>query len=851
MKQTVTRLFDSFKPEHYMLELTLDPAQKKFNGTITVRGQKTGRPSQRLTFHAKDLTVTSAVLHKVNKKGSKTDGNEIKVDRINLHKSYDEVRLHAAEMLYPGEYHIVIGFNGTITDPMNGLYPCYFTHKGKKQCLLATQFESHHAREVFPCIDEPEAKASFDLAIITPTSKTDTILANTPVRTTLVEGDITTTIFETTPIMSTYLLAFAYGNVGFEEAKTNRGTVVRTYATQENVPFTKFALETAVKCLEFYEDYFAIPFPLPKIDMIALPDFASGAMENWGLITYREQTMLVDPKNTSLSTKQYVAMVVAHELAHQWFGNLVTMRWWTDLWLNEGFASWIEYLAVDHLFPEWDIWTQFAVDEQQSAMKLDSLDNTHPIEVPIKHPDEIRSIFDAISYNKGASVIHMLHGYLGPEKFRDGLRHYLKEHAYKNTDTMDLWQALEKVSKKPVKAFMHAWTSLPGFPIVSFDQVSDEVTLKQERFYLQKPARARAARWPIPVLGPAGAPESFDASTITYTPTGIGKINQGQSGFYRTFYDLGTIMNLSIGLSTLSPLDRLGLLADCFEAAKAGYTSLESALNLLTAYQEESNAAVWDVIAMNLGELRRVMDDERVRENIKPLIIKLTAKEFERLGWEEKPDDTHFDRLLRPNIIGLRAGADEPLVVTEALSRFDKMKKPEDLPADLRGVIYTTAARNGDSKTFDKLLLLHNKSQNSEERTTLAGAMTSFKQPPLIDRALSLIPTETVRHQDAMYWLAYSFGNHYAKQAAWEWMVKNWEWLENTLGSDLSFFRTPLYAGRSFSDPEFLKTYTAFFAKHTSPALERAIKQGAEMLAWQIDWKRRDLEMVLSILTRA
>ncbi|MDB5182867.1 MAG: puromycin-sensitive aminopeptidase [Candidatus Saccharibacteria bacterium] len=844
----LVRLFETFKPSDYILELNLDPKGKKFGGTVTIRGQKTGRPSQRLTFHAKDLNVTSAILHKVHTKGSKTDGTKIKIDRINIQKSYDEVRLHTAENLYPGEYHVVLEFNGTITDPMNGLYPCYFTLDGKKKYLIATQFESHHAREVFPCIDEPEAKATFDLALITPSSKTETVIANTPVRSTMVEGDLTTTFFEITPIMSTYLLAFVHGEIGYKEAKTKSGTLVRAFATLDKVDQTDFALDVAVKCLDFYEDYFGIPFPLPKSDMIALPDFASGAMENWGLITYREQCMLVDPKNTSLPTKQYVAMVVAHELAHQWFGNLVTMRWWTDLWLNEGFASWIEYLAVDKLFPEWDMWTQFIVDEQQSAMKLDALDNTHPIEVPINHPDEIRSIFDAISYNKGASVIHMLHGYLGAEHFRDGLRHYLKQHAYKNTDTLDLWQALEDISKKPVKQFMHAWTSQPGFPIVSVATDGKKTNLTQERFYLDKPAQKSPLHWPVPVLGPADAPESFTSAQAVYTTAAPAKINQGQSGFYRTVYDPSSIAEFASIIVNFSPLDRLGLLSDSFEAAKSGYTPLNSALQLLAAYEAESNSAVWDIIAMNIGEIRRVMDDDAVRDAIKPFIVKLTARELNRLGWEEKATDSHFDKLLRPTIIGLNAGADEPLTTKEALSRFDLMKAPEDIPADLRGIIYTTAARNGDSKTFDKLLLLHNKTTNSEERVTLAAALTNFKQPALYEKALSLINTDIVRRQDAMYWLAYSFGNRFSKDAAWKWMVKNWGWLEKELGSDLSFSRTPIYAGRAFSNPEFLKEYNEFFKDKQTPGLVRAIKQGEEMLKWQIAWKQRDLAAIQAFL---
>lgn len=845
MKQSVTRLYDSFKPSHYELTLRLEPEKLTFSGTVTITGKKTGRPSQRIVLHQKDLKITAASLTGHGKKASE----QLDVERINTHKKYDEVRLHSQSILYPGDYTVKIEFSGAVTDHMNGLYPCYFEEDGKKQKLLATQFESHHAREVFPCIDEPEAKATFDLTLITPNDGLS-VIANTPVKKQEVVDKLQKTSFETTPIMSTYLLAFVYGNLKYKEAKTARGTLVRTYATPDNVEITGFALETAVRCLEFYEDYFGIPYPLEKCDLVGLPDFASGAMENWGLITYREQCLFVDPKHTSLGTKQFVAMVVAHELAHQWFGNLVTMRWWTDLWLNEGFASWIEYLAVDKLFPDWDMWTQFIVSEQQSAMKLDALDNTHPVEVPINHPDEIRSIFDAISYNKGASVIHMLHGYLGADDFRDGLRHYLTKHAYKNTITVDLWAALEEKSGKPVKKFMHAWTLLPGFPIVFFSQENKSTNLTQERFYLHRPPKPHHTHWPIPLLGPEKAPISFDKGEAKYAADYPTKINHGQSGFYRTVYDPGSLAAFASVIINFAPLDRLGLLADSFEAAKAGYAPLSEALQLLAAYESEDNAAVWDIITMNIGEIRRVLDDETVRESIKPFIIRLAAKEMNRLGWEELENESHFDRLLRPTIIGLNAGADEPLVLAEALRRFDTMKKPEDIPADLRGIVYTAAARNGNNKTFDKLLMLHNKTSSSEERLTLAVALTNFKQPALIKKALALINTEAVRRQDAMYWVAYSLGNYHAKHIAWEWLKSHWKWLSDTLGSDLSFYMTPIYAGRSFSHPEFKKEYVDFFKDKSTPSLERSIKQGAEMLSWQIAWKQANLKTVQDYLAR-
>jgi puromycin-sensitive aminopeptidase len=340
--------------------------------------------------------------------------------------------------------------------------------------------------------------------------------------------------------MSTYLLAFVYGQLEFLEKNTKDDVAVRTYATPDNVEHTKFALDVAVKCLEFFNDYFGIDYPLEKCDLIALPDFASGAMENWGCITFREHALLVDPKNTSLATKQYVAMVVAHELAHQWFGNLVTMRWWTDLWLNEGFASWIEYLAIDHIFPEWKMWTQFVIDEQQQALKLDALENTHPIEVPVSHPDEIRSIFDAISYSKGASTIHMLHSYVGADDFQTGLRYYLKKHTYGNTDTEDLWDAMEEASEKPVKNFMRAWTTKPGFPLVRVNVENDHLTATQERFYTNPlHGESDTTLWPVALqANQANIPDLFEEQSAKYKISDVHKIKLNRKELSKNHYRL-------------------------------------------------------------------------------------------------------------------------------------------------------------------------------------------------------------------------------------------------------------------------------------------------------------------------
>lgn len=845
MSKKVKRLYRQFQPESYDLSLVVDPDAMTFAGTAVITGKKSDRPSERLTFHQKDLKITTSSIVRHDKRGD----TEISVKRINTHGSFDEVRIHSGELLYPGRYTITLEFQGSITRAMNGIYPCFFEHDKKAKKLIATQFESHSAREAFPCIDEPEAKAVFNLTLTTP--KGQSVIANTPIKEQSTQDTKTTTIFEATPCMSTYLLAFVVGELEYKERITKGGIRIRTYATPDNVAHTEFALDCAVRTLEFYNEYFDIPYPLGKCDFIALPDFAAGAMENWGCITFREQALLVDPANTSLSLKQYVAMVVAHELTHQWFGNLVTMRWWNDLWLNESFASWMAYLATDALFPDWSMWTQFVVDEQQAAFLLDALEHTHPIEVTINHPDEIHTIFDAISYEKGASVLQMLHDYLGAEMFRDGLRLYLKEHAYKNTSTADLWHALQAVSHKPVSSFMEHWTQQPGFPIISAVVEDTTLSLRQERLYINSLAHKQAdVLWPIP-LHPT-LPlihETLTDKQVTYTiPIDHHQLllNRSRTGFYRVIYNSSHLQKLgeAIRAGRVSPLDRLGLLSDTFEAAKAGYIDTIDALHLLESYVHEDSPLVWDIISLNLTVINEVMDDDALREAIKPYIRKLTHEQVNRLGWEEKISDTHFDRLLRPTVLAMAAYADNPATIKEALRQFEAMQHPEDINPDIRGVVYDTVARCGDEKTFNKLLAMYDKTRSSEERVTIASALTAFTQPALIDKALSLVLTDTVRLQDIGYWIRYSFMNHHAKQQTWKWMVDNWVWLAKNLGKDLSFFRMPLYAAQAFSDKNFLPTYTAFFTSATTPVLERSIKQGIETIEWHVAWKERDMRLI-------
>jgi aminopeptidase N len=580
-------------------------------------------------------------------------------------------------------------------------------------------------------------------------------------------------------------------------------------------------------------------------------------MENWGLITFREQTILCDTSNTSLGTKQYVALVVAHELTHQWFGNLVTMRWWTDLWLNEGFASWMEYLAIDELFPAWHVWTQFAVDEQQLALKIDSLEHTHPIEVTVKHPDEIRTIFDAVSYQKGASAIHMLQHYLGADGFRDGLRHYLKKHSYNNTHTVDLWQALEDITKKPVKEFMHAWTSQSGFPILQVKSVNDHLQIEQSRFVANPLSESRKdkALWPVPLLT-HGLDRPIIDKKINRVPfTGkeqVLKLNIGQTGFYRVNYshEMQQDQLKAMDKGLFHSIDRMSLLSDSFEVTKAGYQPVTEYLDLLEHYSKEDSLSVWEIIASSVGGIRSVLSksdlDNELRNLMKPFVRNLVQLQVDRLGWDETKDETHLDTLLRPIIIGMAVSSDNETELTKALELYEqKISGKNHINPDMRGIIYSTAARKGGQKEFDELLSLYKSTNSSDEKLAITAALTSFEQPELHSRVLELMVSDTVRLQDTSYFLAYSFMNRHARAATWDWLKNNWQWLKDNLGTDMSFSRMPIYAARTFSDQSLVDDYIAFFSDKMETTIERSFNQGLEMAQTATAWRLRDSDEAL------
>src|SRR5918996_892760 len=485
------------RPVKYQVSLSPNLTAFTFAGEETIEIE-VHQPTSQIVLNAAELEIQEAYLLR--------DGQRTSAQTMAIDAEQETATLTFAAPLPTGTMQLFMRFTGILNDKLRGFYRSEYTlPDGAKRVMATTQFEAPDARRAFPCWDEPAHKAKFEISLIIP--DTLTAISNMPIVSETPQALGTKLVrFAESPIMSTYLLAIMVGEFESVEAQAE-GTLVRVWTTPGKKEQGRFALDVSCRLLSFYNNYFGIPYPLPKLDLIAIPDFAAGAMENWGAITYREVALLVDPAHSSAATKQRVAIIIAHEIAHMWFGNLVTMAWWNDLWLNEGFASWIEYKAVDHLFPEWDMWTQFIFSDTGPAMSLDGLKNTHPIEATVKTPNEVNELFDAISYSKGAAIIRMLEQFLGEETFRRGLVHYLSTHQYGNARTEDLWSALAQISGKPVKAIMDTWTKQPGYPFLEVQEKAPEnshpvLSLTQRRFFLDHdPAHESrdASLWRIPV----------------------------------------------------------------------------------------------------------------------------------------------------------------------------------------------------------------------------------------------------------------------------------------------------------------------------------------------------------------
>ena len=830
----VPRLLDTFTPNHYNLTLDLTRAEEKeFSGTVIISGDST---SESISLHSKGLTIQSATID--NQPADVSFGE------------FDELRLSQPN-LKNGNHTIHIDFSGTITDAMHGLYPCYFTHDGVKKQLFATQFESHHAREVFPCVDEPAAKAEYDLTLVTQTGIT--VLGNMPVKHEEENSNSLTTTFEKTPRMSSYLLAFVIGELHKKSAHTKSGVEVNVWATPaQNENTLDFALDIATRSIDFYDEYFGVKYPLPKSDHVALPDFSSGAMENWGLITYRESCLLADPELTPESSRRFIATVIAHELSHQWFGNLVTMQWWNDLWLNESFANMMEYVAIDALQPDWHMWEDFATNEVTAALRRDSLDGVQSVQADVNHPDEISTLFDpAIVYAKGGRLLVMVRKLIGEEAFRAGLKSYFEKFAYKNTVGNDLWQELESASGQPIVNLMNAWISQPGLPVVSVSNSHDAAILSQERFFIGE-HQPSDALWPIPLF--ANQPldvKILNQKEITVSIKKPLQLNCGLSAHFVTKYDESTREYLLKNITELPTLDKICILQDATILARAGFENSASLLPLALSLKTETNEKVFGMAAGALTELRKFVDDNDVaRDSLKRISGEFARATFEELGWDEKYGESDDDRERRTTALSLMIYSEDKEVLNEAKTRFDN-NKLEDLPTEIRALIISANVRHFETpEMIENLFAAYKNTPSNDLQNDIAIGLTSTKNPKTAEKILANIKdSNIIRPQDASRWFVYLIRTRESRQIAWNWLRENWAWVEGTFGEDKSYDDFIRYAATALLTPNELDDFRQFFEPMENiPALSRTIKLGITEISARVELIGRDKADVLSAL---
>jgi len=856
MSQKVARLINQFSPDNYQLTLKIDPEKLTFEGQVKIKGKRSGKPSKRFTFHQKELKITNATILSHTKNGDQA----IAVKRINNQNSLDEVRLHSDSLIVSGNYTIAMDFKGTITKPMNGIYPCFFKHNGEDKKLIATQFESHHAREAFPCIDEPEAKASYDLTLISPSGQT--VLSNTPVKNQTESNGLVTSAFETTPKMSSYLLAFVIGDMDYMEATAKNGVKVSCYATPDQKDKLAFSVDVAVKSLEFFEDYFQIKYPLEKLDMVALPDFSSGAMENWGLITYRESAMLIDDQSSSVESKQHVALVIAHEMSHQWFGNLVTMRWWDDLWLNESFANMMEYRAIDEIFPEWHIFESFVAHEGFSAKRRDSLKDVQSVHCDVAHPDEISTLFDpSIVYAKGGTLLYMLMNYVGEEAFKKGLTDYFNEHQYANTEADDLWRAISKSSGKNINQLMQNWLTKPGYPIVevNWEPGTKTVSLKQKRFLNNPNNNPGDTVWQLPIASNLKtdinllSKESQELKINEVSSKALILNNEGKSYFIPTYHRKNHLDNIidDIKDSEISVINRLLLLDNYNLVQRAGNVHTTDLIELAKAYKGETSETVWSAIALALSEAGRLIEhDTKEEKALNEIVLGIMDKLPEQLGWLDSPNDDSQTLRLRSLINALAVGNKSQEHIKTGLKMFRDMKKPSDLPASTRSTVYACASIHGNEADFSRLLDMYSSNLSAEEKEEVASAICETRDQKHITQLIDLLKTDLIRRQNLMSWFASLLRNRHSRADAWKWLVSNWQWIEEQFASDKSFGYFARIAGSIFTKPEEQKQFIAFFYdKKDIVALKRDIQLASQEIESRVIWRQRNQDNLRKMLS--
>jgi len=841
------------KPSHYDLKLHIDLEELKFSGEVSIDVEVV-ESTDVITLHAVALQLSDAMVCR---------GEQcVVVTGIDTDEAAQTASVRLAAPLQPGPAKLSLSFAAPLDCQMRGLYRAQYTGAdGKPRHMAVTQFEAASARRCLPCWDEPALKATFGVTL--DVAKDLTALSNMPEESSRTDeaSGRRVVAFQRSPVMSSYLLAVAVGECDHVEATTATGVLVRVFTPVGQRAHGEYALQIGVKSLEYYADYFGIGYPLPKCDMIAVPDFSNGAMENWGLITFRESLLLVDPANSSAQNQQRVAIIVAHEVAHQWFGNLVTMDWWTYLWLNEGYANFSEYLCVDHIHPEMKIWNLFLTNSLSGALELDSLENTHPVEVEVFSAGDIDEIFDEISYDKGASVIRMLHHYLGEEAFRKGMNAYLTKHQYGNTTSEDLWAALAESSGKPVQAVMAAWTRLPGYPVVSVQAEEKDgktvLNVSQAKFYLNGAKDTQNTKWAVPIDVKCSADDEVRSILLEaqsgslelpkIAEDGWVKVNAGAYGFYRTRYSSDLLKKLAtaVGAGKLSVMDRLTIIDDILAMVKSGYSPTTDLLELLAGYANEEEYSVFVSLRHCLTSLSSLMShDPELKGKMKALKKTIFLKAYEKLGWESPEGEDTLNRLLRPLALVSVGETGHPEVVAKARELLAAHVAGSPIAPDIRACVYKICMLHGDKQTQDTFISLYRAASSQEEKDRLSRNMGVTSNEDLL-KSLAEFTMSEVRTQDIPFVLYFAaFSSPEGGIFVWNYFKENYDkFVEMYSDSDL-MVRLVKFVTENFASDSAAEDIERFFGARKA-TVERGVKQNIEAIRLQAAWLSRDRAALL------
>ncbi len=849
-ENTAGKLPKQVVPTEYSIRIIPDIEKLTFSGSETVK-LNVHAPVRELVLNALELEITSASV----------DDKMLPQSAVKIDKRNELLTLTLPSELAAGDHTLALSFSGKINQQGQGLFFMRYQEQGAgaKKIALGTQFEATDARRFFPCWDEPSFRARFQLTAIVPQNWI--AVSNMPIESEtkidnpeMIGAGGKEVRFAMTPSMASYLNVFVAGELDLIETKT-AGTQIRAIATKGKAEWGRYALESTAQILEYYNDYFGVPYPLPKLDQIAIPGGFGGAMENWGGITYYETGLLFDPEKSSAATRQGIYEVIAHETAHQWFGDLVTMAWWDNLWLNEGFASWMGTKCTAHFNPQWEVWlekntprdpTRRTGISKELEMEGDARSTTHPIQQPIANEAEANSAFDDITYRKGQAFLLMLESFLGENAFRDGIRRYLAAHKYSNSTTADLWNALSQASGKRVGEIAAGWTEQPGIPVVKVKRDGENVSLTQERFTIHFP-NAPALQWKIPLtyllIGDAKPQsrlmmEKIDKLQNIPVDRAL-KLNADGAGNYRVEYDEPSWKLLLNALSKLSVADRVNLLGDTWAFVQANRAPLSSYFDLIEKLPAGVELAEREQIINTFDYINRLLIGNSAREKFENYTRSILRPTFDQLGWEPRKDETPRAALLRASLIEALGDLNDQEIVAGCRKRFQHyVADPASLAPDLRASVFTVVGHYADEATWNKLHELGLKTTSTEEKQNYYDALAAARDPRLVTKSLQISLTDELPTSRAVFLVGKVARDSDHPDLAWDFAKANMKaLLAKTDALGINRYAPSLFT--FFSEESRADELKAYAKTNLPPASAKEVAKAVDEIQFRSEFKKR------------